>query len=96
MYALSSVSVIVALAVQAVLGLPGIGNSEQFGKRDVASFVSTEQPIALNGILCNIGSTGSCVSGAASGLVIASPSTSNPDCEFAVPPYPQPPQKLLT
>ena len=42
-------------------------------------FVTTESPIALQGVLSNIGSGGSKVSGAASGLVIASPSKSTQD-----------------
>ena len=47
----------------------------------VDSFVATESPIARQGVLDNIGSGGAKVSGAASGLVIASPSKTNPDCE---------------
>ena len=44
------------------------------------SWIAEESPFALEGILANIGSSGSQASGAASGIVIASPSTSNPDC----------------
>jgi glucoamylase len=44
------------------------------------SWIAEESPFALEGILANIGSSGSLASGAASGIVIASPSTSNPDC----------------
>ena len=47
----------------------------------LSSFIASESPIALQGVLNNIGSTGSKVPGAASGLVVASPSTSNPDCK---------------
>ncbi|GAM41977.1 hypothetical protein TCE0_043f15539 [Talaromyces pinophilus] len=43
------------------------------------SWIAQESPFALEGILANIGSSGSQVSGAASGIVIASPSKSNPD-----------------
>ncbi|KAI9737239.1 MAG: hypothetical protein M1818_005771 [Claussenomyces sp. TS43310] len=47
--------------------------------RSVDNFISTESPIALSDLLCNIGSTGSCASGADSGVVIASPDKVNPD-----------------
>ena len=42
-------------------------------------FITSEYPIALQGVLSNIGSTGSRVGGAAYGLVIASPSKANPN-----------------
>ncbi|KAA8571614.1 hypothetical protein EYC84_001611 [Monilinia fructicola] len=45
----------------------------------VDSFIATESPIALRNLLCNIGSDGACVPGAASGTVIASPDKVNPD-----------------
>jgi glucoamylase len=48
------------------------------------SWIAQESPFALEGILANIGSSGSQVSGAASGIVIASPSKSNPDCMFNI------------
>ncbi|KAF2494814.1 putative glucan 1,4-alpha-glucosidase [Lophium mytilinum] len=48
-------------------------------RADVDSFISSESPIALAGVLANIGSTGSKASGAASGIVVASPSKSSPD-----------------
>ncbi|KAF9220901.1 glycoside hydrolase family 15 protein [Gyrodon lividus] len=45
----------------------------------VDSYVSTESPIAMASVLANIGPNGSKSSGAYPGVVIASPSTSNPD-----------------
>ncbi|KAL6890076.1 glycoside hydrolase family 15 protein [Trichoderma evansii] len=48
-------------------------------KRSASSFLATEVPIALADMLCNIGSAGSCAAGADSGIVIASPSQTNPD-----------------
>ncbi|KAJ4483733.1 glucoamylase [Lentinula aciculospora] len=45
----------------------------------VDAYVSTESPIAKASMLANIGSSGSKSSGALSGIVIASPSTVNPD-----------------
>ncbi|TAQ89169.1 hypothetical protein B7494_g2562 [Chlorociboria aeruginascens] len=52
-------------------------------KRSVDSFIATEGPQALAGILCNIGSSGACVPAANSGVVIASPSTDNPDYYYS-------------
>ena len=46
------------------------------------SFTTTELPIALQGILNNIGPAGALVPGAAPGLVIASPTQNNPDCTY--------------
>ncbi|KAJ7256806.1 glucoamylase G2 [Mycena haematopus] len=45
----------------------------------VDSYVATESPIAKAGVLANIGPSGSKSEGAKAGVVIASPSTSNPD-----------------
>lgn len=47
--------------------------------RDLNSFILKERPTALQGILNNIGPDGKLSQGAASGVVIASPSTVNPD-----------------
>jgi hypothetical protein len=59
------------------LAAPGVG----LYSRDLNSFVSSEKAIALQGALNNIGPNGSLVPGAAAGLVVASPSKVNPDCE---------------
>ncbi|KAF9046528.1 glucoamylase [Panaeolus papilionaceus] len=48
----------------------------------VDKYVATESPIAKAGLLANIGPSGSKSSGAKAGLVIASPSTTNPDYLF--------------
>lgn len=47
-------------------------------------FIASEGPIALQGVLNNIGAAGSKAAGTALGLVVASPSKSNPDCEWLV------------
>ena len=44
-------------------------------------FLDSEEPIAYQGVLDNIGEGGAKVSGAAAGVVVASPSKSDPDCE---------------
>lgn len=46
------------------------------------SFVQSESTVALQGVLNNIGANGSSVPGASAGVVVASPSQSNPDCTF--------------
>lgn len=43
-------------------------------------WLGIESPIALQGVLNDIGADGSRAPGANSGVVIASPSTENPDC----------------
>ncbi|KAF8443015.1 glycoside hydrolase family 15 protein [Boletus edulis BED1] len=45
----------------------------------VDTYIATESPIAKAGLLANIGSSGSLSSGAYPGIVIASPSTTNPN-----------------
>ena len=45
----------------------------------VDAYYATESAIAKSGLLANIGPSGSKSSGAASGIVIASPSTTNPN-----------------
>jgi len=86
MHALSSLVVLGTCAVQTALGRPGaIPRSQRGGaisKRAVDSYIETETPIAWEKLLCNIGPDGCAVSGAAAGAVIASPSKSDPDCEF--------------
>lgn len=85
MNSLTSFLVISSLVLQTVLGLPGPSKilkarEAELLKRSVDSFIATESPIALTDLLCNIGSTGACVPGASSGIVIASPDSTNPDC----------------
>lgn len=46
----------------------------------LASWLASENYYALQGVLNNIGPNGSKVPGAKPGIVVASPSTSNPDC----------------
>ena len=44
------------------------------------SWLATESPYALDGILNNIGANGGNAQGASSGIVVASPSKNDPDC----------------
>lgn len=90
MSSFTSLLVVTGLALQTVFGLPGPSKVVQereaeLLKRSVDSFIATESPIALTDLLCNIGSAGSCASGASSGIVIASPDRTNPDCDSLPP-----------
>ncbi|EHK98266.1 putative Glucoamylase [Glarea lozoyensis 74030] len=71
------------IALQSVFAHPGSYTLNQREaavlKRSVDSFITTESPIALSRILCNIGSDGACVPGAKTGIVIAGPGKANPD-----------------
>lgn len=49
---------------------------------DLNAFIETQTPIAKQGVLNNIGADGKLVEGAAAGIVVASPSKSNPDCSY--------------
>ena len=57
------------------LGLASAG----FGQPSASSYASSEGPIAKSGVLANIGPSGAKCQGASSGVVVASPSTTNPD-----------------
>lgn len=70
--------------IQGVLGRPGLtvnGRASKCARSDVSNFLQNEVPIALDKLLCNIGSKGCASSGAFPGVVIASPSTEDPNCE---------------
>jgi hypothetical protein len=87
MHVVSSLLLLGTFAVQAILGRPNASPTrrQEMLKRSVDSFVAAESPIALRNLLCNIGSTGCAASGADSGIVIASPDKTNPDCNFFTP-----------
>ncbi|KAI1461123.1 carbohydrate-binding module family 20 protein [Annulohypoxylon moriforme] len=83
MQGFTSLFLLGSAAFQSVFGLPGVSDQVRRDphilKRAVDTFLTTEEPIALAQLLCNIGSGGCHSSGVANGLVIASPSTSSPD-----------------
>lgn len=84
MQGFTSLFLLGSIAFQTILGLPGASHVRREGqllKRAVDDFVTTEEPIALAELLCNIGANGCNDGGASSGVVIASPSTSDPNCE---------------
>ncbi|KAH7040448.1 glycoside hydrolase family 15 protein [Microdochium trichocladiopsis] len=82
MHALSSLLLLGSVAFQHVLARPSVRAGDFDGailKRSVDDFVAKEEPIALQELLCNIGASGCNAQGANSGLVVASPSRTDPD-----------------
>ncbi|KAK7752320.1 hypothetical protein SLS62_005656 [Diatrype stigma] len=81
MHAFTSLLLLGSYAVQTILGRPEPYRMTQreIVKRSVDDFIATEEPIALEQLLCNIGSGGCNANGVKSGVVIASPSTADPD-----------------
>ncbi|KAL8296726.1 hypothetical protein RB597_006037 [Gaeumannomyces tritici] len=79
MHPLSSLALLGTYAAQIVLGRP---NSHQTAARsvsDVDAFIAEQRPIAMSGLLRNIGPDGAYAPGVAPGVVVASPTTVNPD-----------------
>lgn len=63
-------------------GLVSLAAARSIDKRasgSLSSWMSSEATVALQGVLNNIGPSGAKVPGAARGIVVASPSTTNPD-----------------
>lgn len=78
MYLISG-ALLVATILYLVQGLP----AERIVSRatgSLDSWISTESPLSRQLLLANIGSDGFNDRGAASGLVVASPSDTNPNC----------------
>ncbi len=63
-----------------LLGQP-LARVERATATALDSFIANERPIALQGVLNNIGPSGSKVAGAGAGFVMASPSKDDPNCE---------------
>jgi hypothetical protein len=85
MYGLTSLLLFGSTAFQAVLGRPEtyrLRQEQDLLRRDVSLWITNEEPIALQQLLCNIGSSGCHSAGVTAGLVIASPSQSDPPCKF--------------
>ncbi|KAH7157095.1 putative glucoamylase GMY1 [Dactylonectria macrodidyma] len=79
MHFFASALLLGSVALQSVLGRPSLNLERELTKRTVDDWISFETPIALEQLLCNIGSTGCHASGVSSGIVIASPDKSDPD-----------------
>jgi glucoamylase len=48
----------------------------------IDSFVKSQIAVSIKGVLANIGTDGSKAQGASAGIVVASPSRTNPDCIY--------------
>ncbi|KAK0654549.1 family 15 putative glycoside hydrolase [Cercophora samala] len=83
MHALSKFALLGACAVQSVMGLPESVERREANllKRSVDDWINKETPIAWQKLLCNIGPDGCAVrgQGVPAGVVVASPSRSDPD-----------------
>lgn len=71
-------AVVEALLVGSALAIPTGTISKR--QNDTDDFIEKQRPISLKGVLANIGPDGSGAEGAAAGIVVASPSKSEPDC----------------
>lgn len=74
-----------ALLLPTALAYPETSRVRRDGqllKRTADSFIATESPIALRNLLCNIGASGCKAAGAASGVVVASPDKTDPNCKL--------------
>lgn len=60
--------------------VPFLDNEER-SPRSLEDFIASEGLVALRAILNNIGFRGAMTPGVEAGLVIASPSKANPDCQ---------------
>lgn len=87
MHVLSTAVLLGSVAVQKVLGRPGSSGTSDITKRAVTDFINTETPIALNNLICNVGPDGCRAYGTSIGAVVASPSTTDPDCKLPLPLY---------
>ena len=75
--------ILVPCLISSAIGLasPTIGHGIK-KRADIDSFITTEGAIAYKGTLANIGPNGTGAPGASAGIVVASPSKTDPDCKF--------------
>lgn len=87
MHFFSNTFVLGAFALQSVLAWtsPLKGDRQRIRglAQSVEDFISTETPIALEQLLCNIGPDGCHADGVKAGLVVASPSKEEPPCSYS-------------
>ncbi|KAI7976123.1 hypothetical protein EIK77_008141 [Talaromyces pinophilus] len=78
---LSSLLCALAAFGHSALGAPGLFPR---ATTSLDAWLASETTVSLNGILDNIGASGAYAASAKAGVVIASPSTSNPDCKHTI------------
>lgn len=66
-----------------LLGAQGTPVNEHSRPRQTSidTFIRAQADISINGVLANIGPNGSKAQGVPAGILVASPSRSNPDCK---------------
>jgi hypothetical protein len=86
MYFVSSAFLLGSFALQSVLGRPAFDERSLVQERQssVDSFIKSESSVAIEQLLCNIGSDGCNSKNVATGIVIASPDTKDPDCKLMI------------
>ncbi|KAK2765066.1 hypothetical protein FQN54_008765 [Arachnomyces sp. PD_36] len=77
MYTKLLAAVVETLLVGSALATPTSTVSKR--QSDIEAFIEKQRPVSLDGIVANIGPDGSGAQGAAAGIVVASPSKSDPD-----------------
>lgn len=50
----------------------------------IDAYITTQAGVSINGVLANIGGGGNKAPGVPVGIVVASPSRSNPDCKWSM------------
>jgi glucoamylase len=70
-----------ALLLVGVQGSPFPQNDGTRQQTALDPFIEAQANVSINGIFANMGPDGSKAQGAAAGVVIASPSRSDPDCK---------------
>jgi glucoamylase len=70
------------IARLAVLAACSVANANRpNAANDIDAFIEKQRAISLQGALDNIGPNGSRVEGAAAGVIVASPTKDDPNCE---------------
>ena len=71
-------------ALPALLFVAGAHSTPLVSQRQasVDSFVQAQSAVSIGGVLANIGTDGSKAKGVPAGIVVASPSRSDPDCKL--------------
>jgi glucoamylase len=65
-----------------LIGATATPVADHHKRATLEEFIRTQADISIKGVLANIGSDGSKAQEVPSGIVVASPSRSNPDCQF--------------
>jgi len=69
------------VAATAALSCAYASPNVRLAERDLTSDIEAEYTRSLQGVLDNLGPDGALAPGAAAGVLVASPSTVNPDCK---------------